>query len=79
MAGQKFTAFEYFEYRNFCRLYKKFRDSKIKIFCDALPPILKEDEMGRSENLKERDHSEDLDVDGKIILEWIYGKWCGKV
>jgi len=26
------------------------------------------------ENLKERDHAEDLDVDRKIILEWILGK-----
>jgi hypothetical protein len=26
------------------------------------------------ENLKGRDHSEDLGVDGKIILEWILGK-----
>jgi hypothetical protein len=26
------------------------------------------------ENLKGRDHSEDLDVDGMIILEWILGK-----
>jgi hypothetical protein len=26
------------------------------------------------ENLKERDHSEDLGVDGNIILEWILGK-----
>jgi hypothetical protein len=26
------------------------------------------------ENLKGRDHLEDLDVDGKIILEWISGK-----
>jgi hypothetical protein len=25
-------------------------------------------------NLKGRDHSEDLHVDGKIILEWILGK-----
>jgi hypothetical protein len=25
------------------------------------------------ENLKGRDHSEDLRVDGKIILEWILG------
>jgi hypothetical protein len=24
-----------------------------------------------SENLKERDHSEDLVVDGRILLEWI--------
>jgi hypothetical protein len=31
------------------------------------------------ENLKERDHSEDLGVDGKIILAWILGKWSGKV
>jgi hypothetical protein len=28
-----------------------------------------------SENLKGRDHSEDLGVSGKIILEWILGKW----
>jgi hypothetical protein len=27
-----------------------------------------------SEKLKGRDHSEDLGVDGKIILEWILGK-----
>jgi hypothetical protein len=27
-----------------------------------------------SENLKGRDNSEDLDVDGKIILEWILGE-----
>jgi len=27
-----------------------------------------------SENLKERNHSEDLGIDGKIILEWILGK-----
>jgi len=27
-----------------------------------------------SENLKGKDHSEDLGVDGKIILEWILGK-----
>jgi hypothetical protein len=26
------------------------------------------------EKLKGRDHSEDLGVDGKIILEWILGK-----
>jgi hypothetical protein len=29
------------------------------------------------ENLKGRDHSEDLDVDRK--REWILGKWCGKL
>jgi hypothetical protein len=28
----------------------------------------------RSENLKEIDHSEDLRVDGKIILVWILGR-----
>jgi hypothetical protein len=28
------------------------------------------------ENLKGRDHSEDLGVDGRI-LEWILGKWSG--
>jgi hypothetical protein len=41
-----------------------------------------EDEMGDMRNaqkvwpedLKIRDHSEDLGVDGKIILEWILGK-----
>jgi hypothetical protein len=27
-----------------------------------------------SENLKGRDHSEDLGVNGKIIVEWILGK-----
>jgi hypothetical protein len=27
-----------------------------------------------SENLKERDHAEDLHVAGNIILEWILGK-----
>jgi hypothetical protein len=26
-------------------------------------------------NLKERDHSEHLGVDDRIILEWILGKW----
>jgi hypothetical protein len=30
------------------------------------------------ENLKEGDHSEDLGVDEKILLEWILGKcWVG--
>jgi hypothetical protein len=32
-----------------------------------------------SENLKGRDYSEDLGVDGKIILEWILGKHGGKM
>jgi len=27
-----------------------------------------------SEDLKERDHSEDLSVDGKIIVEWVLRK-----
>jgi hypothetical protein len=31
------------------------------------------------ERLEERDHSEDLGVDGKIILETILGKQDGKV
>jgi hypothetical protein len=31
------------------------------------------------ENLKGRDHSEYLGIDGKIILEWILGKKGGKL
>jgi hypothetical protein len=31
------------------------------------------------ENLKGRDDAENLDVDGKIILEWILEKYGGKV
>jgi hypothetical protein len=31
-----------------------------------------------SEDLKGTDHSEDLGVDGKIILEWILWKYRGK-
>jgi hypothetical protein len=31
------------------------------------------------EKLKGRDHSEDLGVDGRIILEWILGKYNGRV
>jgi hypothetical protein len=26
-------------------------------------------------NLRERDHSGDPDVDGRIILRWIFRKW----
>jgi hypothetical protein len=33
----------------------------------------------RLENLKGRDHLEDLSVDGKITLEWILEKEGGKV
>jgi hypothetical protein len=32
-----------------------------------------------SENLKGRDHAEDLGVDGKIIIEWIFGEYNGKL
>jgi len=28
-------------------------------------------------NLRERDHLEDADVDGRIILEFIFRKWDG--
>ena len=28
-------------------------------------------------NLRERDHSGDPDVDGRIILRWIFRKWGG--
>jgi hypothetical protein len=31
------------------------------------------------ENLKGRGHSEDLDIDGRIILEWSLGKYGGTV
>jgi hypothetical protein len=29
-------------------------------------------------NLSERDHLEEPEVDGRIILEWVYGKWVGR-
>jgi hypothetical protein len=32
----------------------------------------------RSENINGKDQAEDLGVDGKIILEWILGKYGGK-
>jgi len=32
-----------------------------------------------SESVKGRDHSEDLGIDGKIILGWISGKYGGRV
>jgi hypothetical protein len=32
-------------------------------------------DTGAMKNLKGRDTSEDLDVDEKIISEWILGKW----
>jgi hypothetical protein len=37
------------------------------------------DEIFWLEDLKGRDHPEDLHVDGKIILEWILGKEGGKM
>jgi hypothetical protein len=30
-------------------------------------------------NLKGKDLLDDLDVDGNIILEWVLGKWSGKL
>jgi hypothetical protein len=30
------------------------------------------------ENLKGRDHVEEIDADGKTILEWILGRWVGR-
>jgi hypothetical protein len=32
-----------------------------------------------SGNLKGKDHSEDLDVDEKKILDWILGRYGGRV
>jgi hypothetical protein len=33
----------------------------------------------KTKNLKERDHWGDPDVDGRIILRWIFRKWEGVV
>jgi hypothetical protein len=30
-------------------------------------------------NLKGKDHSEDLSVDGKVVFEWIFEKLGGKI
>jgi hypothetical protein len=27
-------------------------------------------------NLKERDHLEDTSIDGRIMLRWVFRKWC---
>jgi len=32
-----------------------------------------------SENMKSRNHSEDLDVDESAVLGWILEKWGGKL
>ena len=29
------------------------------------------------DNLRERDHLENLDVDGRLICKWIFRKWVG--
>jgi hypothetical protein len=35
--------------------------------------------MSCLENLNGRDHLKDLSLDGKVILEWILRKDCGKM
>jgi len=30
-------------------------------------------------NLRERDHLEDADLDGRIVLKWIFRKWDGSM
>ena len=34
--------------------------------------------MALWENLREGDHLEDPDVDGRVILRWIIEKWVGE-
>ena len=35
--------------------------------------------VGKPEGKRPRDHWEDEDVDGRIILRWIFRKWKGVV
>jgi hypothetical protein len=32
----------------------------------------------KSEDVRKRDHPEDIGVDGRIISKWIFRKWCGE-
>jgi hypothetical protein len=34
--------------------------------------------VGRPEGKRERDHLEFLDINGKIVIKWIFEKWDGK-